>query len=140
MPNFFMASQYHHAGAQEGTNYSRTMKRLQTSAPVEEVLCAFSASQSVSSMSHNSPATPHTNYDMDCDGQKNLYSGTDEDTLLLMDDSLLVHAGYQAQPSANVRIVIGQEYRSRDCGRFQPSAQVPSSADNTHLILLIYLL
>lgn len=74
-PNSFMASQYHHASAQEGTSYSQTMKRLQTSAPDEEVSCAFSAPQSVSSMSHNSPATPHTNYDLDYDDQKNLYPG-----------------------------------------------------------------
>ena len=31
----------------------------------------------------------HTNYDMDYDGQKNLYSGTDEGTLSLMDKSSL---------------------------------------------------
>jgi len=70
-----MASQYRHTGAQDGMGYSQNMRRLQTSAPDEDVSYAFSAPQSVSSMSHNSPATPHTNYEVDYDEQKNLYSG-----------------------------------------------------------------
>jgi hypothetical protein len=69
-----MAPQYHHNGAQDGTGYSQNMRRLQTSAPDEDVSYAFSGPQSVSSMSHNSPATPHTNYE-DYDDQKNLYPG-----------------------------------------------------------------
>jgi hypothetical protein len=73
--NSFMAPQYHHSGAQDGTGYSQNMRRLQTSAPDEEVSYAFSAPQSVSSMSHNSPATPHTNFEMDYEDQKNLYPG-----------------------------------------------------------------
>lgn len=73
--NSFMASQYHHPGAQDATGYPPNMRRLQTSAPDEEVSYAFSAPQSVSSMSHNSPATPHTNYEVDYDDQKNLYPG-----------------------------------------------------------------
>lgn len=73
--NSFMASQYHHTGAQDATGYQQNMRRLQTSGPDEDVSYAFSAAQSVSSMSHNSPATPHTNYEVDYDDQKNLYSG-----------------------------------------------------------------
>jgi hypothetical protein len=76
--NSFMAPQYHHNGAQDGTGYSQNMRRLQTSAPDEDVSYAFSGPQSVSSMSHNSPATPHTNYEVDYDDQKNLYPGEEE--------------------------------------------------------------
>jgi len=73
--NSFMAPQYHHTGAQDGTGYSQNMRRLQSSAPDEDVSYAFSAPQSVSSISHNSPATPHTNFEMDYEDQKNLYQG-----------------------------------------------------------------
>jgi len=73
--NPFMAPQYHHTGAQDATGYSQNMRRLQTSAPEEDVSYTFSAPPSVSSMSHNSPATPHTNFEMEYEDQKNIYSG-----------------------------------------------------------------
>jgi hypothetical protein len=94
--NSFMASQYHHAGGQDATGYPQNMRRLQTSAPDEDVSYAFSAPQSVSSMSHNSPATPHTNYEVDYDDQKNLYPGKDEVVDSQMNGDLQFDTGYQS--------------------------------------------
>lgn len=49
----------------------------------------------VSSMSHNSPSTPHTNYDMDYDESKNIYNGETKTDEQWMDQYLPNPVGYQ---------------------------------------------
>ena len=99
--NSFMAAGYRNMGAQEGSGYtSQNIRRLQTSGPEEEVSYAFSAPQSVSSMSHNSPATPHTNYEVDYDDSKSMYQSETESLEQWMDDCLQFDADFPQSASA----------------------------------------
>jgi hypothetical protein len=49
----------------------------------------------VSSMSHNSPSTPHTNYEVDYDDSKNIYNGEIKTDEQWMDEYLPPTVGYQ---------------------------------------------
>ena len=99
--NSFMAAGYRNMGAQEGSGYtSQNIRRLQISGPEEEVSYAFSAPQSVSSMSHNSPATPHTNYEVDYDDSKSMYQSETESLEQWMDDCLQFDADFPQSASA----------------------------------------
>ena len=52
------------------------MRRIHSSGADERANYTISAPQSVSTMSHNSPATPHTNYETEYDDSKNVYGET----------------------------------------------------------------
>ncbi|KIV79756.1 hypothetical protein PV11_07301 [Exophiala sideris] len=57
------------------TNYGAVdMRRIQSTGGDDRASYTMSAPQSVSTMSHNSPATPHTNYEPEYD-EKNVYAG-----------------------------------------------------------------
>lgn len=63
------------------TNYgSIDMRRIHSTGTDDNVSYAMSAAPSVSSMSHNSPATPHTNYEVEYDDSKNFYTGYPQHT------------------------------------------------------------
>lgn len=49
------------------------MRRIHSSGADENASYAISGAPSVSSMSHNSPATPHTNYEVEYDDTKHIY-------------------------------------------------------------------
>ena len=70
------------------------MRRIQSSGPDERAQYAMSAPQSVSTMSHNSPATPHTNYESEYDDTKNVYGETSDDEML---SEYLQFPGYPTQ-------------------------------------------
>ena len=129
----FMASQYHHTGAPDATGYPQNMRRIQTSAPDEDVSYAFSGPQSVSSMSHNSPATPHTNYEVDYDDQKILYPGENELVDPQMDEYLQFGAGYQSAAfnQAMQDVFPDQMYSSSSSYPAQTQSAVPRF--NNHL-------
>jgi hypothetical protein len=131
--NSFMASQYPRNGAQDATGYPQNMRRLQTTAPDDEVSYAFSAPQSVSSMSHNSPATPHTNYEVEYDDQKNLYAGKDELTGSQMEGGLHFDTGYQSAAfnQAMQDVFPDQMYSSSSAYPAQAQQAVPRY--NSHL-------
>lgn len=57
------------------TNYGAVdMRRIQSTGTDERTSYALSAPQSVSTMSHNSPATPHTSYEPEYDEKNALYA------------------------------------------------------------------
>ena len=94
--NAFMSSGYHNNAAQDANGYApTTMRRIQQASGTDDDY-GFSG-QSVSTMSHNSPATPHTNYDVDLDDAKNMYHGKKISVDTWMDEYLYPDAGY---PSA----------------------------------------
>jgi len=63
------------------TNYgSIDMRRIHSAGADDSASYAMSGAPSVSSMSHNSPATPHTNYEVEYDDSKNFYQGYSQPT------------------------------------------------------------
>ena len=68
----FPASAYHNAAtAQDNQRYSAVMRRIQSSNYDDDTgSFSYSGPQSVSSMSHNSPATPHTNFEHEYDEKR----------------------------------------------------------------------
>jgi Zinc finger, C2H2 type len=96
--NNFMPSGYQNAAAsQDNHRYSSSaMRRVQSATGDDDgASFAFSGPQSVSSMSRNSPATPHTNYDPEYD-EKNFGRGENiqSDIDKWMDDYLLFDTGF----------------------------------------------
>ena len=68
MPNSFAIHTYSYSTP-------RYTSRIQANTPDEDTSYSFSGPQSISTFSHNSPATPHTGYELDYDDQKNGYPG-----------------------------------------------------------------
>lgn len=96
--NIFMPQGYQNAAASHDNHrYSASaMKRMQSATGDDDgAPFAFSGPQSASSMSHNSPATPHTNYDPEHD-EKNFGRGENlpSDIGQWMDEYLPFDPGY----------------------------------------------
>lgn len=98
----FMPAGYQNVGAHDATAYSAAMRRGQSSGQEEDVTFALSGPQSVSTMSHqNSPATPHTSYDVDFDETtKSLYPGENLSMDQLMEEYLHLAPGYPTTTAA----------------------------------------
>jgi Zinc finger, C2H2 type len=97
--NTFMQPGYQNvAASQDNHRHSASAsRRIQsTSGDDDAASFAFSGPQSVSSMSHNSPATPHTNYDTEYDEKNNFGRGetSHSDIDKWMDQYLLFDPGY----------------------------------------------
>ena len=131
--NSFMASGYHNVGAQNAGGYTPTgMRRIQSSGPEDEVSYAFSGPQSVSSMSHNSPATPHTNYEVDYEDSKHLYQGQEESVNRWMDNYLQYDSGFPTSAAFNQAmqdVFPDQIYPAA----YPPQAQQTMSRFNPHV-------
>jgi len=74
------------------------MRRIQSTGAEDRASYALSAPQSVSTMSHNSPATPHTTYEPEYDEKSHSVFGEMSDDDAHMFDYLQFEAGYH--PSA----------------------------------------
>lgn len=93
------------------------MRRIQSSGGDDRASYTISAPQSVSTMSHNSPATPHTNYEADFDDSKNVYGETDLDDDLA--HYLQLDAGY---PSAAYQQSLQDVFPDQQFGGYQHQA------------------
>ena len=96
--NNFMPPGYQNvAASQDNHKYATSaMRRIHSTTGDEDAASfAYSGPQSVSSMSHDSPATPHTNYDPEYD-EKNFGRGENNHTTInrWMDEYLFLDAGY----------------------------------------------
>ncbi|EXJ86683.1 hypothetical protein A1O3_03636 [Capronia epimyces CBS 606.96] len=102
------------------TNFSGIdMRRIQSTGNDERVPYSLSAPQSVSTMSHNSPSTPHTNYEPEYD-DKHVYGETtvaDDD---MMFEYLQFDAGY---PSAAYQQSLQDVFPDQSFGMVYPQAQ-----------------
>lgn len=89
------------------------MRRIQS-----EDRSYMSAPQSVSTMSHNSPATPHTNYESEYD-EKNVY-GEDDDSIM---EKYLQLPGY---PTAAYQQSLQEVFPDQQFAYHQPMQRMPS--------------
>jgi hypothetical protein len=104
------------------------MRRIQSSGGDDRASYTISAPQSVSTMSHNSPATPHTNYETDYDDSKNVYGEINLDDDLAQ--YLQIDSGY---PSAAYQQSLQDVFPDQQFGyqhqavqRLTPQLQRPS--------------
>lgn len=82
------------------TNFAAVdMRRIQSTGTDERQSYALSAPQSVSTMSHNSPATPHTTYEPEFD-EKNVYGEMTDSAFDEMFDYLQPDPGYHHPTTA----------------------------------------
>jgi hypothetical protein len=93
------------------------MRRIQSSGGDGSASYTVSAPQSVSTMSHNSPATPHTNYETDFDDSKNIYGEIDLEAD--MAQYLQLEAGY---PSAAYQQSLQDVFPDAQYGGYQHQA------------------
>jgi len=76
------------------------MRRIHSTGAEDNVSYAMSGAPSVSTMSHNSPSTPHTNYEVDFDDSKAFYPGETSPTETWMEEYLRIDAGYPQHTTA----------------------------------------
>ncbi|KIW97709.1 uncharacterized protein Z519_01293 [Cladophialophora bantiana CBS 173.52] len=104
------------------TNFSAVdMRRIHSTGADERASYALSAPQSVSTMSHNSPATPHTTYEPEYD-EKNVYGeeNTDGDEMF---DYLQFDPGYTNVYQQSLQDVFPDQHFASPMGAYPPQAQ-----------------
>ena len=131
----FMPPGYHNAAASQDNHRfsSSAMRRIQSGTGDDDgVSFPYSGPQSVSSMSRNSPTTPHTNYDTEYDdktfgrGEK-IQADADE----WMDDYLLFDSGYPQ--SAMQDVFPDQSYNTPPPQSFSQKPQPNMPHTSSHL-------
>jgi Zinc finger, C2H2 type len=70
------------------------MRRIHSTGADDNVSYALSGAPSVSTMSRNSPSTPHTNYEVDFDDSKTFFPGEMSQSENWMAEYLRINAGY----------------------------------------------
>ncbi|EXJ87994.1 hypothetical protein A1O1_04921 [Capronia coronata CBS 617.96] len=102
------------------TNFGAVdMRRIQSTGTDERASYAMSGPQSVSTMSHNSPATPHTTYEPEYD-EKHVYGETTTDDDDLLFQYLQFDAGY---PSAAYQQSLQDVFPDQQYAMVYPQAQ-----------------
>ncbi|KIW23621.1 hypothetical protein, variant [Cladophialophora immunda] len=112
------------------TNFAAVdMRRIHSTGADERASYALSAPQSVSTMSHNSPATPHTTYEPEYD-EKNVYGYTNAYQQSLQDVFPDQHfaanpmsAYSQAQPNMQQRMAVNAHRQNMMADRLQAAQQ-----------------
>lgn len=138
--NSFMPPGYQNvAASQDNHKYATAaMRRIHSTTGDEDAaLFAYSGPQSVSSMSHDSPATPHTNYDPEYD-EKNLGRGENDHTRInrWMDEYLFLDAGYShsaAFSQAMQDVFPDQPYNTPTSQVFSQQSQPNMPHTSSHL-------
>ena len=91
------------------------MRRIHSSG-ADAASYTVSAPQSVSTMSHNSPATPHTNYETDYDDSKSVYGETN------LEDDMAQYLQFSGYPTAAYQQSLQDVFPDQQFGGYQHQA------------------